>query len=134
MAVQIPLEPRLTPDGAHRFLLPVAIGTPAQDVMLALDTGSPFLLLSDLSRGVCLPDEATQCFNSTASKTLEHQHLGESHSQMFHIDGNASALDDAPPRTLPPTHVELHRMRRPLLHELILDGDGPGRTSHCKRA
>jgi len=74
MLASVDLIARTTPDGAHRYLLPIAIGGGgrAQEVNVMLDTGSSFLMVSDVARGACGDNEPAtygSCYNASASVT-----------------------------------------------------------------
>ncbi len=74
MLTTVDLIPRPTPDGAYRYLLPINIGGGghAQEVAVMLDTGSSYLMVSDVSRGACHEDDPAvygSCYNSSASVT-----------------------------------------------------------------
>ena len=55
--LELPLTPRPTPDGGWRYLLPLAIGTPEQNIPVMMDTGSHHLLVRDSAQGACAAGE-----------------------------------------------------------------------------
>ena len=70
------LWPRRAAGNGWRYLVSVDVGTPSQQLFLLLDTGSHQLLLRDAFRGACQSTEPPaygECFNSSASTTLEDQ-------------------------------------------------------------
>ena len=55
-----------------RYLIPLDVGTPPQQTLVALSTAHAGLYLFDATRGACFP--SAQCFNASASTSLERMH------------------------------------------------------------
>ena len=98
MLASVDLIARTTPDGAHRYLLPIAIGGGgrAQEVNVMLDTGSSFLMVSDVARGACGDNEPAtygSCYNASASVTGVA--LGLVHHTRKIAPGQNATIEDA---------------------------------------
>ena len=84
------LWPRRAAGNGWRYLVQVDVGTPTQELLLLLDTGSHQLLLRDAARGACSgpsePPAFGACFNSSASGSLELNQRDEVISFSYVVD------------------------------------------------